>query len=983
MATSFEEQYKKLNKAQKEAVETLSGPVMVVAGPGTGKTQVLALRIANILKKTDIKPDGVLCLTFTNSAVEAMRGRLKQYIGETGEKVNVSTFHSFGMKIIEEYYKVLGLATTPKLLEDMDRAILFDEILNGNDWKYLRPRSDSTRYYADLKSIISLLKRERITSEYFLSETEEETKSLEDNPESLSTRGESKGKLKKEILNKIEGLKRTEEVVRFIVLYEEAKKDKNVLDYDDVLENMVRIVEISDDAASSIRERYLYVLVDEHQDSSRVQNEFLAELWGEVEDPDIFVVGDDRQLIYGFSGASIEHFAGFQKTFPKAKLITLVDNYRSTQVILDASHELLESVMSDKKLVSQNTMHHKVRLIDVESPNDEIVSCVLDIKSRLDEVDINDCAILVPKNKQVRSALEILHSMGLPVASLEALNFFDLDEAQTLLGVLKIISNPKDGVALARSFFDPLTGITPIEAHKYISTQNMKTFSLAWIVKERPATLFAKESAVEKWIENLLKWQKDSQNNNLSTTIKIITEELFGETVEQRGKLVSAKEILDTLLVLVLKEEEKNPRITIAEFNVYIDRLKAYGENLPLVVPDKRGVKVLTLHSSKGLEFDYVWIAHMDEWSLSGSRRGGFVLPESIAQKIEERDVEAIKRKLYVAITRAKRFCSLSYARNSHRETEQELASVIVGLPEEVFEKKSIMGIDKKSKTKNNKYLSELTKLVAKEYGKKYVSASLLNNFFECPWKWYFMNFLKLPSEPAETLEFGSAVHTCLDGVLKLSHEPKDAEVEKIIQDSISQIHIKDERSRERITKEVETLVRAWVKNRLPEIKLSRKTEENISVVDKRFSHLKIYGKIDLIENLDKKEVRITDFKTGSVRKKSDIEKLSEDPASGGASVRMSGNLRQLAMYSYLLKQNLKWSADVRESRLEFLEAKDSKEMFYDRVITEEDTALLVQDIIDYDELVKSGKWPLRECHYNSYGKNTECGYCKLAEIYE
>src|SRR3989338_5671416 len=143
----FETEYKKLNPAQKEAVDTLEGPVMVVAGPGTGKTQVLSLRIANILRMTDIKADGILCLTFTNSAVGAMNTRLARYIGEAVKEVNVFTFHSFGMKIIEEYYKVLGLEAPPRLMDDIDALSLLDEVLRKNSWQYLSPRGDRTRYF--------------------------------------------------------------------------------------------------------------------------------------------------------------------------------------------------------------------------------------------------------------------------------------------------------------------------------------------------------------------------------------------------------------------------------------------------------------------------------------------------------------------------------------------------------------------------------------------------------------------------------------------------------------------------------------------------------------------------------------------------------------------------------------------------------------------------------------------------------------------
>src|SRR3989344_966878 len=305
LEADFSIEYQRLNKAQKEAVDAIDGPVMVVAGPGTGKTQILALRIANILEKTDIKGDGILCLAFTNAAVEAMEERLKKYIGEASEQVNIFTFHSFGMKVIEEHFKVLGLKEKPRLFLDTDTAIFFDQILNNYRWKYLRPRADATRYFQDLKSLISLLKRERISKEDFEMEIKKEIKHLENNEENISTRGESKGQLKKEVLKEIEGLERSLEIVKFLEIYEHEKKEKNVLDYDDVLENLVKLVETSEEVVSGIREKYLYVLVDEHQDSSTVQNEFLKKVWGEIERPDIFVVGDDRQLIYGFSGASI------------------------------------------------------------------------------------------------------------------------------------------------------------------------------------------------------------------------------------------------------------------------------------------------------------------------------------------------------------------------------------------------------------------------------------------------------------------------------------------------------------------------------------------------------------------------------------------------------------------------------------------------------------------------------------------------------
>ncbi len=989
---TFEKEYKKLNKGQKEAVETIEGPVMVVAGPGTGKTQVLALRIGNILKKTDTSPDGILCLTFTNSGVKAMRERLRNYIGATASHVNISTFHSFGMQIVEEFYGALDLDTSPKLLDGIDAIALTDEILHGNEWEYLRPRGDATRYFRDLKSLISILKRDRMSPEDFLIEIERDIKNLEENEENISTRGESKGTLKKEVLKKIESLNRSKEVVKFYEIYEQIKKDKNVFDYDDVLEAIVKMVETSEDVRNHIREKYLYILIDEHQDSSGVQNEFLQKVWGEVEKPNIFVVGDDRQLIYGFSGASLSYFEGFKNSFGQAKLITLLDNYRSTQVILDSAHILLESKMTKEKLVSHSDETHPMRLVEADYPRDEIIACALDIKEKIKihKIDINDCAILVPKNRQARSAAQILHDMDLPVSSYNTLRLFDQEEAQSFFSILKIINNPYDSVSLSESFFDKLSGLEPLEAHKFIADADMRNFSLVDLVKNKKHdSLFADDKA-ENWINKLAKWLKESQTLNVYSLVQLVGEEFLLAEVKEHKDLIERVEIIRTVLHLMLSQIEKNPKLTLKEFLIFIDRLESYDEDIPLAVfGAEEGVKILTLHSSKGLEFDYVWIAHLDERSLVSGKKQGFALPEKVAEKVGERDEETIKRQLYVAITRAKRFCTLSYAIHSYTGGEQELAHVVADLPADLFQKQSVSETEKIILKHNPKSyikpweiieekfsLPELTKLVAKEYEDRNVSVSLLNNFFECPWKWYFRNLLRLPEMQSESLEFGNAVHASIDRILKLNKKPNQKEVEEIVNTEVLKRKYGNEQKQKSMQKEVFEIVSKWVKNRLSEIKMGYENEKSISVKDDRFPHLNIYGKIDLIETLDKENVRVTDFKTGGVRKKSDIEKVDDEG-------KMSGYMRQLAMYSYLISESRKNKVQVRESRLEFLEAKTEKEIFYDTVINQDKIDLLIEDIKDYDALVKKGDWLNRPCNYNSYGKNTECEYCKRAEIYK
>ena len=971
--TEYNNEYKKLNPAQKEAVDSIDGPVMVVAGPGTGKTQILALRIGNILLKTDTKADGILCLTFTNSAVKAMRERMRAYIGPEASKVQVCTFHSFGMDMLEKYYTVLGLNKTPQIMDEKgDLTILCDRILQNNDWEYLRPRSDTSRYFRDLKSLISLLKRERITPESFENMIKIEIEGIKKDPASISSRGENKGKLKKDLEKKIEGLERSLEAVKFYSLYETEKKERNLFDYDDILEALNKIVEESEEAKDYIKTNFLYILIDEHQDSSNVQNEFLKRVWSDVEKPNIFVVGDDRQLIYGFGGASLEYFENFKHIFGKAKLITLLENYRSTQKILDSAHYLLESSMTKGKLKSNQKENHAIRLVEAYYPRDEIIACALHIKDKIKNgCEANDMAILVPKNRQIRSTITILKDMEIPVAGGEMMDFFESAEAVAFLRVLKIIANPDDGAALAESFFDKYSDITSLKAHEFIRDNNMRKFSLIDVAEQRN-NLFGNSSEINIWLGKLKSWLISSSEPIYSFIQKVGTEFLL-DTAKNHEDLIVRIEVLRTLIHLVLMQTEKNPKLNLSDFLSFVDRIMDYGETIPLAIfGPNEGVKVLTLHGSKGLEFDYVWIAHMDEKSFALGKVGGFSLPESVKAKVETRNEEVLKRQLYVAITRAKRFCTISYALKSYAGGDEELARIVSDISSHLEKQtaleteKIILKNDERSYVKVKKLtekrtdLNGLVKLVARDFEDRKVSVSLLNNFFECPWKWYFRNLLQLPEAKSESLEFGNKIHLTIDKILKLGKIPNPKELEEITNND----------------KEVLKIVSEWVKNRLPEIERKRENEKSISVVDDRFPHLNIYGKIDLIENLDAKNVRVTDFKTGSVRKKGDIEKADSEG-------RMGSYLRQLAMYSYLIKQSPKYKVDVRESRLEFLEAKNDKESIYDTVIRMEQINSLIADIKDYDNLIRTGKWVERPCGYNSYGKNTKCEYCKMAEIYK
>lgn len=989
MSSPFELEYKKLNIAQKQAVDAIDGPVMVVAGPGTGKTQVLALRIANILKKTDTGASGILCLTFTNSGVRAMRARLAKIIGGDAANVRISTFHSFALDLVEKNYALLDFDQMPELLDESTAIGIFDDLLENNDWEYLRPRGNSTQYFYDVKSLIGLLKRERIAPGEFLRLINKQIEDLTLDPGSVSSRGETKGELKKEIIKKIESLKRTSEVVRFYEMYESYKIDNSYIDYDDVLKLMVELVKNGEDVGAEIRENFLYVLVDEHQDSSGVQNEFLQYVWQDTEKPNIFVVGDDRQLIYGFGGAKLDYFENFKTIFGRAELITLTENYRSSQKILDTADELLKSTIANGKLNSNTFSGEKINLVEAPYFRDEIILAGREIKKQIDNgIEPNECAILVPKNAQVRNAITVLRDMGLPVSAGDHADLFLSKDYFVILAVLRIIEDPYNSESIAEYLLSAYSGVPVMAAHSFLRNTNSRNLSVEVLNQNKSDTnnLFGAVDPIVKVGTMLTDFVNYNSSHTVYETIQYVGEKVLLSNAKGHESLVASAEVIRTMLHLAMQLESRKDGKNIKSYLSYLYRLDQYGQHVPIAVFGVgQGVKVMTMHASKGLEFDFVWIAHMDEKSLFGSSRNAFTLPEIVENLIEEKDDLVVKRQVYVAITRAKKHCSISYAHESYTGAPLELAHILTNLAGEFFNtigleesEKLLMsgGVGKivtKETVEDTPFgKTELAIVVKSEYEKAKVSVTLLNNFFECPWKWYFRNLLQLPEAKSASLVFGSVVHECLEAILKSGAKPTLKDIEKYLDTSLDKNNVFDKNEVRRIKKDALPLLLNWVEVRLAQLAKSFTSERSVSYKDPNFPHLSMYGKIDLTENLPGGELRVTDFKTGSSKTKNVIEKDGEEG-------RLSSFIRQLSMYTYLIRGNDK-NIKVTESVLEFLEEDPkNKDYMYKTSITPEHLELLQRDIKDYDDLLSSGEWINRPCHHKSFGKETICKSCELA----
>ncbi len=986
MDKNFLEAYDGLNERQKLAVDTLDGPVMVVAGPGTGKTQILTLRIANILQKTDTPANAILCLTFTRSGVMAMRERLGRYIGTRSRDVIISTFHSFAISLVEKNFALLDFDTIPQLLEDEHAILIVDELLENGDWEYLRPRTDPAKYFHDLRGLISILKRERMTPEQFLSSVEYEIKTLAEDPDSVSSRGPSKGQLKKEVEKKIESLNRTREVVAFYEQYEQFKREHSLMDYDDVLEYAVQLVQEFEDVRADVRENYHYILVDEHQDSSGVQNDFLKATWSEVERPDIFVVGDDRQLIYGFSGANLDYFTEFKTAFGKAELITLTENYRSTKPILELADTLLKSSVTNESLNSNSKLkdQEKITLSEFMYGRDEIIGAGLYFKKQIENgTSSNECALLLPKNRQVKSAVQILRSLGLPVVSEQSVSLLEIAKTKSLLRIMRLITDPFNAVLLAESLLDSTSQVPPIDAHTFLkSVKKTDLITLQdFITYGSNDGMFAENNSVVVFGRKIESWITRFTYEKVSYIVSMIGNELLIDQAKNHDDFMESIEIVRSLLHTSMHWESKNPTGTLREFLNYFDRVNQYGNNVDVAkIGATHGIRVMTLHKSKGLEFDHVWIGHMNEEIIMSNKASAFTLPEKVKEKIAERDVLTAKRELYVAITRAKQYCVMSYAQKREIGGELELLRIIQDLPQEFLNTSSaeqneqiILGDNPKNYVSIEQVINDsplidtIQDFVKERFTEKKISVSLLNNFYECPWKWYFRNFLQIPEVKGVSLALGSAVHSTIEFILKIKTLPSENEIREKIIESLQKEGVTKEKDLYQLTRDAQIAISNWIKGYYNELSKNYQTERSIGFKDKQFPNLSLYGKIDLTETLPDGSIIVTDFKTGKSKTGSMIEKIDEEG-------RMSSLLRQLAMYGYLIQGSDK--VLPTELRLMFLEEdQGNKNALYRTRINQEQIELLIRDITDYQELLLNGEWVNRTCNAKGFG-NTECEHC-------
>jgi DNA helicase-2/ATP-dependent DNA helicase PcrA len=610
----FKRYYVALNPEQKRAVDTVEGPVFVVAGPGTGKTQVLTLRIANILRQTDTPPDGILALTFTNAGVAAMRERLVEIAGAAGYRVAINTFHGFCNELIgrfpERFPRIIGGAPVGKV----ERVRIMEKLIETLPLKRWRPAGAPFYYLQPLLAALDRWKKDN--------------QPPKERELALIYRG-----------------------------YQKELARRQRYDFADMITEVVAVLKKETGFRRQLQEEYLYLLADEHQDANAAQNELLRLLADYHARPNLFIVGDEKQAIFQFQGASLENFNYFKKLYPDASLIRLTQNYRSGQPLLDGAHALMSRSGLPAEILTPlrsqaGASAEKIRVATLPNPVAEQQFLVSEIKARLAAgVAPGALAVIYRDNADGRPFQLALEAAGVPLNVRSETDLLaDRTVAQLIL-VLETIHHFGADHYLKQ----------------FLHLDFLKLDSLAvYHLLAEPLPLYPRlkkaPGALGELFKKLERWHRLAHNQNLL--------ELFGVVLEETGflafllKAPAAEESLAKLQSFY--EELKELALTksnydLADFMDYLATLRRHDLKLSVTAgAGQAGVALLTAHKAKGLEFDYVYLVGATEsrWGERRSRAGG--LDETSLET--EPASEGERRLFYVALTRARRGITVSYA---------------------------------------------------------------------------------------------------------------------------------------------------------------------------------------------------------------------------------------------------------------------------------------------------------------------------------
>ncbi len=975
-----------LNKKQLEAVESIYGPVMVIAGPGTGKTQILALRIANLLKETDTDASNILCLTFTEAGTTAMRERLKKFIGTEAYKVTINTFHGFANNVIQDYPENFSFSRDLIQLDDVSRLkIVRDCIDTAENLDYLKPFYNKYAKEKDIISAIQTLKKEGLNYEELRERVSKLIDEHNNNPK-LNRKGQPTVEWKK----RLEKLKHIYELATVYGLYQSKLTEEGFYDYEDMILFLGDELKENEEFRAQFHEKYQFILVDEYQDTNGGQNEILKWLCSYDESPNLFVVGDDDQAIYRFQGANLENILSFNTTYKNVKTIAINLNYRSTQKILDIASSTIKNNEQrltrmietlDKDLVAHfKDNDEQIDFHEFDKKEDEYIFIANKIQNLINNgVDPSEIAVIYRKNAHGYDINDVLAKYDIKTDHKSSDNILNNSTVNNFIKLLRVINlyNKNIDEDLYRVMLFPFFKIPVVDLYNLVLENRKEEISFV----EKVLNVEQEEDKIYEFSNMLQKWHRDSSNINISNLILNIINDIklfnFIPEAESFDDVVS----LISFIEFVKSSEKINRNISLSEILNNIDLIIENNYSINKVNSENtNGVNLLTAHSSKGLEFEYVFIIHLTQNNWGNTRKPTDLLVPEIYNNYYDVDdekklrLEDERRLFFVAITRAKN--KVIFTKSNLETAEDNKKQATSQFIDEIGKENINFFGPEDHKTE----IEDLEKLLSvpstepyskqeEEFLKKRIEAfslspTALNDYLESPILFKERYLIRIPTAKNKHIAMGTGIHASLEFLNKKLIEIKDVskveleELENIYKAVLKKEFEGDEDYLETMEEGLQILRKYYdyyVKSNIYELPIEAEYNfgfHNVILPLENGGDIRLTGKIDKVEmiNEETNSVRIVDFKTAKQKSENQIKGKTKD--SDGK------YWRQLVFYKLLteldseFKPKNKFSSEkynVKEVQLDFLREDKGKFTKRSFEITKQDVdklKLLINEVM-------------------------------------
>jgi len=933
----FNKRYEKLNVQQRQAVDEIYGPVMVLAGPGTGKTEVIAMRIANILIKTDLSAGNILCLTFTNSGVRAMRQRLQDIIGPDAYKINIHTFHSFCQELINFYPERFLFARKIIQASDLDKLNLIKRILADGGWEFLRTPKSPDFYVGYILKAIGVLKQEGVSPERLAELASEAGKDLTENEKYYR-----KGKLMAKYQPKQNQVNKNIELAKMYAMYEKKMHESGFYDFNDMISFVLTEIRRDDSWRANLQEKYQFILVDEYQDTNGAQNELIELLGQSIEQPNIMVVGDDDQSIYRFQGANKENLLFFNDLYPASKKIVLDINYRSTEPIVSASQSLMahsrERVAEDLGLTKIGVAANqekaaKVKFGMLANEAAELNFISDEIKRLISSgVDPSQVAIFYRNNRDGDELLSALKAADIECYRLGGENLLNHVVVRQIKQIISLVSNFDNNTLWFEAMHFDCWQIEPGVAMRAVIEFRKSSERSFWQWLDENSS--ALDKSLAKMTETINNLRRQSANMNLVMWMSELIEQtglLDKQLIEKKyDDLAAVKSFFD----FVKSTSLSKPDYRLADFLADLDQMADYGIEIEKNQYEfQTVVNLMTAHGSKGLEFEYVFIyrAISHHWDNKRSFQPLRLVDGVLHRTVNDDQLEEERRLFYVAMTRAKKGLYITGAVNYFAQQEKEnsptvfMAEIDANFIENVStdEFNNIQPTwfkigDQRTVKELAETEKEVIRLLVADFS---LSPTALNNYLLCPRKFLYDNLLKLPRAKTLSLSFGTAVHHALENFYvaykKSLYLPDRAELLDFFRNALRQEGLlKQDRSA--LEKSGEKVLSGYY---------AQYHESMVRPVFNEFDfghgrvwlddRIPLAGKVDRVEFMSgsQERVRVIDYKTGKPKSRAAV--------TGKTKNDRGDYWRQLVFYQLLGDLSDRFVYQIAETEIDFVEPDD------------------------------------------------------------